>query len=137
MVTTLARMKHLALALVALTSFACTRGGGGEDDAYELVKSRATKDLNCSDVDVKKMAQDGAAYEYLATGCDDIYTYAVECSARCEITAGVRGRGLGGLWNAADKFISGVAKDIDESNKRHEEMRARHDKMREAIESRR
>lgn len=125
-------MKHIALALavVSVTLLACTRGGS-EDDAYDLVKSRAAKDLSCSDVAVKKMAQDGNAYEYQATGCDDIYSYGVDCDGGCEITAGVRGRGLGGLWNAADSFISGIAKDMDESKKRQEEMREEHRKMRE------
>lgn len=127
-------MKHVALvallALVALSSVACTRGGS-EDDAYDLVKSRASKELNCSDITVRKMAQDGGTYEYQATGCDDIYTYAVECSSRCEITAGVRGHGIGGLWNAAGKLISGIANDLEDADKRQAEMRERHRKMQE------
>lgn len=125
----------LALALAALSltsSLACTRSSGGEDDAYDLVKSRAAKDLSCSDITVRKMAQDGNSYEYQATGCDDIYTYGVDCDASCEVVAGVRGKGLGGLWNAADKFIGGIANDIERMEKDKKEMDERHRKATES-----
>jgi hypothetical protein len=108
------RTRRLAVAVAAvalLASVACTRAGG-EDDAYDLVKAKAKQDLACDDVTVRKMAQDGARYEYQATGCSDIYSYGVECDARCEIFAGVRGPGLGGLWNQASGFIDMIAKDI-------------------------
>jgi len=129
-------MKHIVVALLACTSFACTRSGGSEDDAYDIVKAKAAKDLACEDITVRKMAQDGTSYEYQATGCSDLYTYGVDCDGSCEIVAGVRGRGLGGLWNTAGKLIDDIAKDLAEADKRQREMGEEHRQMLERSERR-
>lgn len=111
----------VALLVISLLGpmFGCTPANS-EEAALDLVRAQATQDLRCkaSDVTVQKMAQQGTSYEFQARGCDDIYTYGVECGApdtsdgKCEIVDGVRGVGIGGLWNAANKAASALADEV-------------------------
>lgn len=132
-------MRHRSFALVAALSLvvagsACGRGSG-EDAAYDIVKAKAKQDLGCDDVTVKKMAQDGAMFEYQAKGCDDLYTYGVDCDGGCKIVAGVRGQGIGGLWNKASGFIDKIEQDFAEHDKRAAEMRERNAKLHEQVDA--
>lgn len=139
-------MRTVSALLVSLVFAACT-AASHEDAAYDLVKAQAAKDLGCGDVTVKKMAQADDAYEYQASGCSDLFSYGVDCDGSCRIVAGVRGPGLGAMWNkagslfdfAASELVNGAAKvheDMQKSEARFEEMRARNEQFRREVDER-
>ncbi len=126
-------MRARALALLTLTLAACSSAGTTEDTAYDLVKAKATKDLGCGEVTVKKMAQAGDTYEYQASGCNDLFSYGVDCDGGCRVVAGVRGPGLAGVWNRTGSVVDFVFSEVvNGAAKVHEDMR-KADERREAM----
>lgn len=138
-------MRALLLLSGLLIVSSCTSSANHEDTTYEMAKTQAKRDLGCSDVQVKKMSQLEEAFEYQAEGCDDIFTYGIDCADGCQVVAGVRGKGLGAVWNtvsgadgAAHWMVNEfktewdrVKQHQDDARQRQAEMRKRYDEMSE------
>ena len=141
----------LAVVAALATQPGCPKRNS-EDDAYDLVKVQAVRDLGCADVSVKKMGQSDSAYEYQATGCSDVYSYGIDCEDTCTVVAGVRGPGLAGSFSVGAGIIGkavGVAENLldhaaaevaaiplrDAEFRAHEaELRARNQKIRDEVD---
>ena len=132
------RVLVTAALLLTLSSIGACSAVNVEDTAYDLVKAKARQDLSCDDVTIKKMAQAGEAFEYQAAGCSDLYSYGVDCEDKCTIVAGVRGPGLGGLWNKSTSMVDQVFGMIldgkAEMDKEQAEAKARHEAFRREID---
>ncbi len=124
-----------AVAAVVVVAAGCTHPSH-EDDAYDLAKAQAKSDLGCSDVTVRKMGQLDDNYEYQAKGCDDVYSYGVECDGGCRIAAGVRGPGLAGTWHKAGSIIDRAMDSWDEMDRRQQKMHEDNEAFRRDVEAR-
>ncbi|MCC7069867.1 MAG: hypothetical protein IT383_01005 [Deltaproteobacteria bacterium] len=144
-------MRHtfrLVLVLACTVALACGGASALEDDAYDLAKTSAQRDLACNDVSVKKMAQGEGEFSYATEGCSSTYYYLIACEggvlgADCAVKAGARtpellaqahgvmGRAVGFV----DRLLDSAERDLENFDKDSAEIRERHRKMREKIDA--